>query len=108
MKTIPLPDKNNINQFFSVGKFKDNINFIKKKMNFNSENEISNSREIWQKTITNYGNSSLYKGTKFKEKSTEIIKKFIPHSMREVIWPIIFENYLGITNSLYIELLSKK
>ena len=66
MKNIPQPQKNNINQFFSVGKFKDNINFIKKKINFNSEAEISGSREIWQKYVANYGNASLHKGTKFK------------------------------------------
>lgn len=38
---------------------------------------------------------------KFKEKTFELAKKGIPNDLREQLWPIIFENKLGTTNTLY-------
>lgn len=55
-------------------------------------------------SISNIDLSDL---NKFKEKSSLLLKKHIsiPHQLRLKIWPILIKNILGISNSLYIELL---
>ena len=108
MKPIPKPKKNNIGDFFTIEKIKNNINFIKKQITSKESESVKETEELWEKYIKSHSFCSLQKGSKFKDKTNELVKKFIPHSMRPAVWPLIFENYLGITNSLYIELLGRK
>lgn len=45
---------------------------------------------------------------RFKEKSTSLIKKFVPKELRGKIWAVCIENKLGMTNALYIQLLERR
>ena len=60
----------------------------------------------WIKAIDFYAND--IKPDKLREKTVTLVKKFIPHELRTKVWPLAFENRLGITNGLYIELLEKR
>lgn len=45
---------------------------------------------------------------KFKDKTFDLVKKGIPNELRSSLWPLTFENKLGITDTLYTELLKRK
>lgn len=61
----------------------------------------------WNRALELYG-CQENKLKKFKEKTLSLVKKCIPHELRHRVWPLIFENTLGLTNALYIELIERK
>lgn len=61
-------------------------------------NNSNNSQ--WMKFYQNYL-SGFPRVARFKEKTFDLVKKGLPHDLRESLWPIIFDNKVGITNNLY-------
>lgn len=62
--------------------------------------------EQWEKKYENYGRSD--KASKFKEKVSFFMKKFIPPEVRSRVWPALLDNRLGITPTLYQKLLERR
>ena len=100
-----MVEKKNISSYFNLEVIRNNDDILGRKRK-NSLEEQSNSGQ-WEKAIEQFsaGNKNV---PKFKERTIGYLKKFIPYELRLKVWPIIFDNQLGLTNNLFIELQERR
>jgi len=93
--------KHNIERFISLeSELKNNeINLSRKRKNSEFEENLSS---VWEKHVNEFlANDEALNG-KFRHKTEHLLKKGIPYELRSTVWPMIYENQLGITWQFYM------